>query len=222
MTKLRLLFSTAVMLAVTSASAAHASNNPTMDAEVARIGNQWAHIKYQVNGKGAQLAQIEALAVQAAEVVKRYPGRAEPLIWDGIVTSEEAALASPFHQLALANTARKIFVQAQSIDPKALGGGAPMSLGVLYYRVPGFPIGFGNNARAQQYLEAALAVDPAGLDANYFYGDFLMSKGEPAKARAYLQRALQAPADPARPVWDAGRRGEVRELLAKADQQAAH
>ncbi len=222
MTKVRLLLSAAVLSSVLGAVAAHASSNPAMDAEVAHIGNEWAHIKYQVNGKDAQLAQIEALAVQAAAVVRRYPGQAEPLIWEGIVTSEEAALASPFHQLALAKSARKIFEQAESIDPRALGGGAAMSLGVLYYRVPGFPIGFGNNAKAQHYLEAALALDPAGLDANYFYGDFLMSKGEPGKARPYLQHALQAPVDRARPVWDAGRRAEVRDLLAKANQQAAH
>jgi len=48
-----------------------------------------------------------------------------------------------------------------------------------------------------------------------FYGDFLAQEGDNARARQFLTRALQAPANADRPVWDAGRRAEVRALLAK-------
>ena len=65
-------------------------------------------------------------------------------------------------------------------------------------------------------LKQALAIDPDGLDANYFYGDYLLDQGDKAGARAYLLKALRAPHDGSRPVWDAGRRREVRALLAKA------
>ena len=91
-----------------------------------------------------------------------------------------------------------------------------MSLGVLYYKVPGSPIGFGDTDKARKLLKEALAQDPGGLDANYFYGDFLLDQGDKAGARAFLQKALRAPHDGTRPVWDAGRRREVQALLAKA------
>ena len=72
---------------------------------------------------------------------------------------------------------------------------------------------------SQPYVVAfatqALAIDPNGLDANYFYGDYLLDQGDKAGARAYLQKALRAPHDPNRPVWDAGRRREVQALLKK-------
>lgn len=90
-----------------------------------------------------------------------------------------------------------------------------MSLGVLYYRVPGFPIGFGSTKRARTYFQQALVQEPTGLDNNFFYGDFLHSTGNDKGARVFLQRALKAPVDPKRPVWDAGRRAEIRDLLAK-------
>jgi tetratricopeptide (TPR) repeat protein len=196
---------------------AQASDNPAMDAQVARINNEWARIKYQVQDKNQQYLQLDQLAKQAASVSARYPGRAEPLLWQGIVTSEEAAQASMFRQLGLATSARDILDKARSIDPHAANGGVSMSLGVLYYKVPGFPIGFGSAKKARTYLEAALAQDPNGLDANYFYGDFLNEQGDHARARAYLARALKAPKDVSRPVWDAGRRTEVRALLAKID-----
>ena len=77
-----------------------------------------------------------------------------------------------------------------------------MSLGVLYYKVPGWPLGFGSTAKARASFQRALLQDPKGLDNNYFYGDFLAQEGNKASARQYLQRALQAPTNPDRPVWD--------------------
>jgi len=196
---------------------AYASDNPAMDAEVNRIDGEWARIKWRVKDKDEQLKEIDALAKQAAAVVDRYPERAEPLIWQGIVTSEEASLASVFNQLGLAKAARDMFEKAEQINPAALDGAVTMSLGVIYYRVPGFPIGFGNDTTARHYLEAAMAMNPEGLDANYFYGDFLIEQGDYEKAKTVLARALTVPVDAKRPVWDAGRRAEIQALIEKAD-----
>ena len=194
---------------------AFASDNPAMDADVMRINNAWAHIRYQVKDRNAQYNQLVALEPQAHQVVQKYPGRAEPLLWEGIVVSEEAARASTLKQLGLATRARDILAKAYSINPRVADGGAAMSLGVLYYKVPGWPLGFGSTAKARSYFQQALAQDPKGLDNNFFYGDFLAQEGNKNGARQYLQRALQAPANPHRPVWDSGRRAEVRALLAK-------
>ena len=203
----------AAMLAC--AGIAHASDNPAMDAAVQRINDQWAHIRYQVPDRDQQYRELDALAGQAAQVVAHYPGRAEPLLWQGIVVSEEAARASVLKQLGLAGQARAILEKAQAIDPNVADGGVKMSLGVLYYRVPGFPIGFGSTAKARSLLEGALQQDPRGLDNNFFYADFLNDEGKPAQAKTYVIRGLQAPVSTARPVWDAGRRAEMRALLAK-------
>jgi len=197
------------------AAPAIASDNPAMDADVMRINNAWAHIRYQVKDRNAQYDQLVALEPQAHQVVQKYPGRAEPLLWEGIVVSEEAARASTFKQLGLATRARDILSKAYSINPRVADGGAAMSLGVLYYKVPGWPIGFGSTPKARSYFQQALAQDPKGLDNNFFYGDFLAQEGNKAGAKQYLQRALQAPPTPSRPVWDAGRRAEARALLSK-------
>ncbi len=214
---IRTLTAMVCSVALVVATAATAGNNPAMDTAVKRINDQWAHIRYQVRDRDEQYRELDVLAGQAAQVAARYPGRAEPLLWQGIVTSEEAARASMLRQLGLARQARDILERAQAIDPSIADGGVKMSLGVLYYRVPGFPIGFGSTAKARALLEAALKQDPAGLDNNFFYADFLNDEGQSAKARLYATRALQAPVNPARPVWDAGRRAELRALLAKID-----
>ncbi|TVV74464.1 hypothetical protein FOY91_09800 [Sphingomonas solaris] len=206
---------TAVAALLAFSGIAHASDNPAMDAAVQHINDQWAHIRYQVRNRDEQYRQLDVLAGQAAQVAAHYPGRAEPLLWQGIVVSEEAARASVLRQLSLAGQARAILEKAQAIDPDVADGGVKMSLGVLYYRVPGFPIGFGSTAKARSLLEGALKQDPRGLDNNFFYADFLNDEGKPAQARTFVLRALQAPTNTSRPVWDAGRRTELRELLAK-------
>ena len=75
-----------------------------------------------------------------------------------------------------------------------------MSLGVLYYKVPGSPIGFGDKDKARELLLRALAVNPQGIDANYFYAEFLVESRQPDLALPYLERVLQAPARPGRPL----------------------
>ena len=185
----------------------------TMAQDVKAINDGWAHIAYEVRGSSTQTRALDRLASQAAALVARYPKQAEPLLWQGIVVSEQANRANFLHKLGLATRARDLIARAYAINPRAANGGAAMSLGVLYYKVPGSPIGFGDDARARRLLREALALDPAGLDANYFYGDFLHDQGDEAGARSYLQKALRAPHDPARPVWDAGRRREVQALL---------
>uniref|UniRef100_UPI0035CB2E3F hypothetical protein n=1 Tax=uncultured Sphingomonas sp. TaxID=158754 RepID=UPI0035CB2E3F len=215
-------YAAALLATIALAGGATASNNPAMDLQVMRIDSGWQHIRYQVADRDEQYRQLDVLAQQAAQVAARFPGRAEPLLWQGIVTSEEAARASVFKQLGLATAARNILEKAKAIDPNIADGGIKMSLGVLYYRVPGFPIGFGSTAKARALLEAAIAQDPRGLDNNFFYADFLNSEGQPAKAKTYLLRGLQAPVNTARPVWDAGRRAEARALLTKINAKLGH
>lgn len=185
-----------------------------MPEEVKAINDGWAHIVYEMKGSSTQTKALDRLGQQAAQVAARYPGKAEPLLWQGIVTSEQANRANFFHKLGLATRARDLLARAYAIDPHAGKGGAAMSLGVLYYKVPGSPIGFGDDARAGKLLKEALALDPGGMDANYFYADYLLDQGDKADARTYAMKALRAPHDTTRPAWDAGRRREVQALIA--------
>ncbi len=186
-----------------------------MKQDVKTINDGWAHIAYEVKGSSTQTKALDKLAHDAAVIVARYPGKAEPLLWQGIVTSEQANRANFFHQLGLAKQARDILAKAYAADPKVANGGAAMSLGVLYYKVPGSPIGFGDTEKAKKLLKEALALDPQGMDANYFYADFLHDQGDDKSARLFAEKALRAPHDASRPAWDAGRRREIQALLAK-------
>lgn len=73
----------------------------------------------------------------------------------------------------------------------------------------------GDKARAKELLTKALAINPQGIDANYFYAEYLIETKQADEAAPYLERVLQAPPRPGRQIADAGRREEARALLAK-------
>lgn len=206
-----------VGLSLLGSSMAHAtSSDAALDADLHKLELQWERVKFQEDGQPQQFDDMAAVAKQAAALVAKYPGRAEPLIWEGIATSEEAGLASMLHAMSYAKSAKKLLEEADAIDSSALDAGAPTCLGVLYYRVPGFPVGFGDTDKARKLLNQAVALAPDGMDANYFYADFLMNEKEYAAAEKVLKHALSLPPRPDRPLWDQNRRGVMKALLVKA------
>lgn len=213
--KLRTITIIALLTAYGVASPAFATT-PTESAMT--IAQSWAQIKYGMS-PDAQGAAMEALKKQADNVAASNPGKAETLIWDGIVTSTLASIKGGLGGLSLAKEARSLLEKAEKIDPNALDGSVHTSLGALYYQVPGFPIGFGSTRKAREHLEAALKIAPHGIDANYFWADFMYSQGEYAEAAKALKVALAAPARPGREAADAGRRAEVERLLASATEK---
>ena len=96
---------TAVILAA-APSAAFAG----ITEDVKTINDGWAHIAYEVKGSSTQTKALDKLAKDAAALVARYPGKAEPLLWQGIVTSEQANRANIFHQLGLAKRAHALLL----------------------------------------------------------------------------------------------------------------
>ncbi|MDZ7651513.1 MAG: hypothetical protein U5L03_02535 [Burkholderiaceae bacterium] len=208
----KLLSLLAAGAALSLATAAFAA---PVDDDVAQLQREWEVVKYKTPA-AQQEKQYEALAEKAGKVVAAYPNRAEPLVWQGIIVSSLAGARGGLGALGLVKQAKAQYEAALQIAPNALDGSAYNSLGVLYYKVPGWPVGFGDKAKAKELLQKALAINPTGIDANYFYGEYLIETGKAAEAVPYLERALAAPARPGRELADSGRRDEVKALLAKA------
>lgn len=173
-----------------------------MQSDINALAEHWASVKYLTKSDGDVKTKMDGVGEEADRLVSKYPGRVEPLIWKGIVTSERASLTWGLTALHLATEARDILIKAEQMDPKALDGGAPTSLGVLYYRVPGFPIGWGDTAKARAYLREAVANAPNGRDAHYFYADFLYEQGEYREAEKIINAGLRLPEHPERPLWN--------------------
>jgi tetratricopeptide (TPR) repeat protein len=201
-------------LAIALLFASLSANVIASDSVIRPIQNAWAEIKYQIPEK-QQAARYHALAEQAAQLAAAQPDNAEVLIWQGIVLSSEAGAKGDLGALSIAKAAKRQLEAALELDGSALNGSAYTSLGTLLYKVPGWPIGFGDKQRAEQLLKKALTIDPSGIDPNYFYAEYLYERERHAEALRHLDTALKAPARPGRELADAGRRKEVQNLIAK-------
>lgn len=209
-----LLMSTVLIVGIAMATEPGASTVP-------QVRDRWAQINYQVP-KAQRESAFEDLLHQAERIRQAQPRDASALIWEGIVLSSLAGEKGGVGALGLVKRARADFETAIKLDADALDGAAYTSLGALYYQVPGWPLGFGDDDTARTMLRKGLAIDPDGIDANYFYGDFLRDQKDWAGARAALQKALAAPARPGREVADAGRRQEAQARLKEVTAHLAH
>lgn len=192
-----------------------ASLQAAMPEDVAIVQKAWAEARYHT-AEDKQEAAFQELVEKARQLVSDYPAQAAPKVWLAISLSTDAGVNGGLGALGKVKEAKELLDEAEKIDPEVLNGSVYTSLGSLYYQVPGWPIAFGNDEMAEKYLKKALALNPEGIDPNYFYGDFMLAEDRPAEALKYLEKAKAAPARPNRPVADAGRQAEVDEAIAKA------
>ena len=193
-----------------------------MTEDVMQIQKQWAIVNYQITDEDEQEDAFEKLADSATQVVLNNPGNAEALVWEGIVYSTYAGVVSKLSAGGKAKHAKKSFEAAIDIDGSVLNGSAYTSIGVLYYKVPGWPLSFGSDKKAEKNLKKGLKLNPDGIDSNYFYAEFLFDeKDDYVKAKEHLLKAQNAKPRDTRPIADAGRQKEIAQLLIKVEQELA-
>ena len=185
---------------------------------VAELQKSWAQIKYRTPEK-QQAEKFAGLAEQARAATAQYSDDAAVWVWSGIIRASYAGAKGGLGALSAVKEAKQDLEHAIAIDGSAQDGAAYTSLGSLYYQVPGWPIGFGDDKKADEYLRKGLEFGTDDVDANYFYADYLFQQKEYAQALTYLKRAEAAPADPQRPLASEGRLGEIKRLRAKVEEQ---
>lgn len=189
--------------------------------EISQIQKQWAIVNYQI-AKDKKEDAFEKLSKVATQLVLENPKNAHALVWEGIVYSTYAGVAGTFSAGKLAKLAKTSFEAAIDIDETVLNGAAHTSLGVLYYKVPGWPLSFGSDKKAMKHLKKGLQLNPKGIDSNYFYAEFLYDeKDQYAEAKTHAILAKNAAPRPTRPVADKGRQAEIKILIAKIDDELA-
>ncbi len=185
---------------------------------VSHLQSQWAVANYQRDGD-QQITEFVNLVSEADALLIEQPDSAELLIWAGIIKSTFAGIKSGLGALKFAKLAKADLDRAIELDGSAMNGSAYTSLGTLYYNVPGWPLGFGDDKKAQKLFKKALGIDPDGIDSNYFYGDFLYGEKHYKKAKEHMEKAQKATPRPGREVADRGRQQEIEMALSKINKK---
>lgn len=157
-------------------------------------------------------AEFDQIIAAAEQLIALNPSRPEAYIWKAICLAAQAKHKG-LSALSNVKVAKELLEKAISIDPNAVEGAAYNTLGILYYKVPGWPIGFGDDALAESNFKKALSIS-SNLDTNFRYGEFLLDQGKKADALIYLQKALTFP-DRANRQEDALKKKEIEMVIEK-------
>lgn len=192
----------------------------SLNDSVREIEAEWASIYYS-SSKSQQGPAYAQLLDKTTSLARQYPNAAEPLFWQAVLKASYADLQDPFSALSAIHEARDLLIKAIKINPNTMDGSAYVTLGTLYYMVPKWPVSFGDDDTAKQMLEAALKINPDGIDANYFYGEFLLQHNRPNDAAIYLKKAATAPARAEQLYADSQLKEEARRALQNSRKRRA-
>ena len=184
------------------------------------LQHQWADANY---AKDKELKNSSFLTLQAESIklTTAFPKYAEAWIWHGIVQSSYAGFKGGLGAISLVDDAKEALEKALVLDESALQGSAHTSLGILYLKVPGWPVSFGDDDESEKHLKQALKMNPTGIDVNYFLAQFYIEQDEYKKAKQHLITASSAPARPNRKDADKFRQVEINTLLAQVNEELA-
>ncbi|MDQ6960403.1 MAG: hypothetical protein Q9M27_05175 [Mariprofundaceae bacterium] len=212
------------LLLAISVSAGHADvvmADEVMDA-VSDLQHQWAQANYKTPDSQKEDV-FKSLVDKASSLTQKYPNRTEPKIWEAIIRAGYAGamggMSSMFNAMPQMKKGRDVLLAAEKIDPQSMHGSVYTTLGSFYYMTPGGFIGFGDDDKALEYLNKALAIAPNDMDANYFTGDYWLDQKDYKKALPYFERVLILPDVPDRPIYSAGRKAEASVKLAKVKKK---
>ncbi|ARN67545.1 conserved hypothetical protein [Vibrio vulnificus YJ016] len=204
------ILTTSSILALSMLSASSFAVTPLQD-----VQSKWAVCQYQVEDEDQKIKCLENLIMHNTAMLQQMPDNPELTVWLAINKASLAGAQGGLGALSLANEAKALLEKVIATAPNTLDGSAYTSLGSLYYKVPGWPLGFGDDEKAEEMLKKALEINPKGIDPNYFYGDFLAEDGRSKEAKVYLTRAKQAEPRLNRLLADKGRQLEIDAALEK-------
>ncbi|TKB04701.1 hypothetical protein E5672_00995 [Alteromonas portus] len=187
--------------------------------ELLKLQQQWATVNYQLEGD-AQLNAFSELIEQAKTLANQTDNSAEALTWLAISQSSTASAKGGLGALDFAESAKENLERAIEKEETVLDGTALTVLAALYHKVPGWPVSFGSDKKAEKLFKRALEISPHGMDQNFFYAEYLFDEGEYKEAQAFLTRAQNAPEKANRPLADKKRREEIAALQEKLDSKA--
>ncbi|MBB1488200.1 tetratricopeptide repeat protein [Oceanospirillum sediminis] len=193
-----------------ASTAALAGNAPLQ-----QVQKKWAECQYSTPDGDEKEQCFQHAITRIGSYLDKEPGNPELTVWLAINKASLAGAQGGLGALSLAEEAKSLLEGVIETSPQTLDGSAYTSLGSLYYKVPGWPISFGDDDKAEEMLKKALEINPAGIDPNYFYGDFLAEEGRDKEAKVYLTRAMQASPRPDRPLADKGRKRDIEATLGK-------
>jgi tetratricopeptide (TPR) repeat protein len=183
---------------------------------ISELENNWAKIRYQTPAKQRTTA-FEQMLISLREMPRQCRAIAnyqiiEAMIKGSMIKQQGSRLSS----LKKIKSLKRLLEKSISNNPAAMNGLGWTLLGLLYDKSPGWPLSIGDDKKADNAYLKGLEYNPAGIDANFYYGDFLRRNHLIQQAQHYLLKARQAKQQAGHEIAYQGRLKDVQRSLTKA------
>ena len=202
-------------------SVASVGNSVHAEQQISGIQQEWDQTYFTLDNKPRKKA-LRKLIEKTEAMRKQQPQNAGLYIWEAIIRASYNEAAGGLGGLRQARAAKSLLETSIELDPNALDGLAYTELGALYYRVPGWPVSFGDNDKAKELLLKGLSFEKTDLEAFYLLGHFYIDEENWPAAIDTLEKGLRLPEQPDRPAFEQIRRNEMQLLLNEAKEQLAN
>lgn len=172
-----------------------------------QVITNWEVANFTLDGD-AQKVAFDTLLERADALRSNPSATAEDFLWAGIIESSYAGEIGGMSALSHAKQAKNDFESALSGSDPNVTPAALASLGTLHSKVPGWPIGFGNDKKAKKFFEDAEQAGADTLDFYMMYAEYALNKGMKDKALALLQASEEVEPRAERNISDAARIAE--------------
>jgi tetratricopeptide (TPR) repeat protein len=187
------------------------------DDELSALQQRWSVARYKVSGDERK-EQLKKLVDEADNFAKKYSDKADGYLWAGAIRGSLAEAINGMSALSIVKESKTNLEKAIEIDPKVEDGYAFGVLGLMYAKVPGWPIAFGDDKKAKELLKKGAELSPDGMNINYLYASYLFDKGDYKKAQSHITKAAQATPPAPAEIWS-GRQKEIHELAEKIQKE---
>ncbi len=185
-----------------------------LDRIVHAIEAKWASIYFSAEIRDKKNAYTRLLN-KTTKLAKQTLASPELMFWQATIIASRAEHQNPIEALAAIHKAQDLLIKTIKIKPDTLDGSALITLGSLYHQAPGWPIAFGDDKKAEQYLKKGLQINPQGIESNFYYGQYLLNKDQQEKAIKYFKTALNGPVRKEQEFADSSLKEKIKKIMLK-------
>ena len=169
---------------------ADSTNDPSVIAELARLECANADVEREKNKRIAFYNNCletadKALAGDDDEIVALY--------WKAVAMGKLSEEMGILNALRMTRPMEKLFLRVIALDEHYDNAGGHKALGRMYFRLPSFPISFGNKEKALFHLKRALELYPHDIIARAFYAEALYDMGKKQEAIQLAEAIVAMP-----------------------------
>jgi len=147
----------------------------------------------------------------AGRAVEAAPLGVDGRYWNALTTGRLGEARGILRSLAAAGEMRTELEAVLELAPEHAG--AHFALGMLYHQLPGWPISFGNNNQALEYMSTAVELAPENTTYLLGLAELLLDMRRRADALDHLEAIIGMPLTPTEPVESAEDKQRAGDLL---------